>query len=197
MKKTLATGLIIAMAILGLMKFFAWKQEKALETKTRLLQNSMDEIAAYNRELIRIYQVLPQDIQSRFPRLDSILKTQNIKPSQVSNVTQIHNHYTQTDTTIMILDPIGEDSAIFSYGDTLGCFTFNGLVDFATRDVKIFDVQRDETIYLIDYAERKNLFGLPWSPAWGRWQQYRQTKSTCTGELTTTRIQVIKKRKKR
>ena len=187
---------VIILVILLFIGYTAYRHSKSLKQEIQRLEMNFDAVLLKTDSLKRTINILPQQLATHFPHIDSITKLINVKPKNVQQITHVSNSFYSTDTVVIEILP-DNDTIYYSYSDTLGCFTFNTLIDLINDNVKVFDLTADNQIYIVDYARRKKLFARSWLPSWGQWQYFRETKSSCTGQVTTQEYKIHKNRPER
>jgi len=124
-------------------------------------------------------------------KLDSIEKHTNIKPKFITNVTEIHNHYYNGDTTIYEAPELSKGIFDISYGNK--CWGFTGSFNLANKEVSLADKWSDNNITIYGYYQRDRLFGVKWFPKWGTRRDFLGSYSDCGIETEVKEYKLKKK----
>jgi hypothetical protein len=148
-----------------------------------------------NKQVQQIDLTLNEFKKSIDNKTDSILKIANIKPK---NVTQITNNYTTyKDTIINEIKPVYEQkTGTYPFVDKQGCFEFGGFINVIDTFPELFITDRkfNSDFTEIEYIKKDTMHFL-WLD-WVKWWQKADITYTiidnCTGEKHVKKINVKK-----
>lgn len=172
------------LAVLALLFFRLWQEQK--DQARRWEQNyeqTQEEIGVLVMRFGEFRKHMDQ-------KTDSILEVAKIKPRWVREVTEIHHHYFNKDTTIveMKYDPL---TGVYPFLDEKECFTFGGYIEMLQDKPQLSVTERkyDDDVNVVVYERRKRFLGL----RIGRKETFMEVQSKC-GTNEVRRIEVEKRR---
>jgi len=134
------------------------------------------------REFEVYYHQLPDTIKKEI---------KNIKTKNITNVTNIYQNY--SDTIINIYSAPALNNGLFdiSYGDT--CWGFKGYFNLSDTSVVLKNKWFKNDFKIIEYWDRKHLFGKSWLPKiFTKKIYFRKTINNCNSSIDIQKINIGK-----
>lgn len=161
--------------------YLFWKELKAHRATQDRYANFAETFIQNEKDTKKRKYMYLDEVKSYLgARLDSIEKEFKVKDKNITNIHEIHNHY--SDTFVVHLT----DTTTYVYGDgkyfrhTDGCFDITGYV---TKDEDLYSTwSLNDTLMIVGVKERKRLKILPWeklNPKWGKMRYYLKVKGKC------------------
>jgi len=179
-------GLVVVLAIAGTTLFNQWRSER--ENAIRW-ENNYNESNKVNQTI----RLTISELQDRMDyKMDSILKIAKVKPSNVQNITTIHNHYHDT---VYVEVPVTKiDTNKYEFIDKNNCMTIKGIVDVSLDTPKVFITEKifdDESSYIVYQDRRKWKLLFFKTKLFGKKESKLKIINKC-GDITYQNINIIK-----
>ena len=170
--------LYLSIITLILIVIFFWKSNRDMKADFELVSNStQSHLEDKKNELMQKLTKRDMKLHLQEEKIDSLLKSVDVKPKQVIRYKYINLDRTLYDTLFLYeLLEINDYRRKFLFEER--CFTAEVDLSGSNPTIKA-DIKT--SLYDINYKERRNLWGKKWLPRWGK-NQIRQTLISDCGD---------------
>jgi len=174
---------VVGIILLVFLSYSLYKNNRELKESLEVEKNNTQQLV--NDVKDKILNITLEQVKDN-QKIDSLLKVVNIKPKQVTQITNITNTYIDSSKTITNLTEKNDSTFLFSYKDN--CFSLQGSVNPIRKTLSFTEKTFNNETSIMDYWVRKKFLGLKI----GRKEYFRKSINKC-GESNTVQYNFQKK----